>query len=361
MKNLVLSGLLLFGGIMISLRAHKTRGIILMLTLLLIVSATVFTNLYDINLSKFTQNIEEYSEGSKPTDNLDYRLDTVTENKAKELTDELIKKAQTEIKEVRETLVKRINELNLKSTLTADESQEQKELAVQKKTIDANVATIKTEYNRRFADTEGVDASDQACKLILKFPPAPSFNTITGKASNNVINQIKFEWNGVVSESGVGTEGTNFTYKCPNESHIVAYDYNNDPKVDGNIIDSASIFGGIGPVYCSDGSRIKNTYGKPKTQTINKRPTGTGLSTYDYLLDTGFDETLPGSTYTGSVKGVSADTCGRVCSAMKDACRTTSFNGANKDNGNCYFSKNAFDSSFTGTNIKDSRIYVKIS
>ena len=62
MKNLVLSSLLLFGGIIISLKANKTRGIILMLTLLLIVSAAVLTNLYNIDLSKLSQNIEEYTD-----------------------------------------------------------------------------------------------------------------------------------------------------------------------------------------------------------------------------------------------------------------------------------------------------------
>lgn len=62
MKNLVLSSLLLFGGIIISLKSNKTRGIILMLTLLLIVSAAVLTNLYNIDLSKLSQNIEEYTD-----------------------------------------------------------------------------------------------------------------------------------------------------------------------------------------------------------------------------------------------------------------------------------------------------------
>lgn len=358
MKNLILSGLLLFGGIILSLRTHKTQGIILMLTLLLIVSATIFINLYKIDIFKSTENIEQY--GDAPAPDKDYKLDKLTEAEAKALTNDAVKKIQGEILKIKDPLEKKLKELNLKNNLSADEQNEKKELTKQKVTLDDNLNLIKIQYTTRFADTEGVDASDQACKLILKFPPAPSFNKISGRASDNVIDQIKFEnLDGLVSESGVSSGGTEFTYKCPNGSKIVAYDYNNDPKVDNKIIDSASIFGGIGPVYCSDGSRLSKTWGKTKSQTISRRPADTGLSTYDYILPNGFDDTLPGDSLSGSIKGVNVDTCGKVCTAMGQSCNTTSFVGANNDNGNCYFSRNRLDNSFNGTEIKDSRIYAK--
>lgn len=361
MKNLILSGLLLFGGIMISLRAHKTRGIILMLTLLLIVSATVFTNLYQIDLSKFSSNIEEYAE-PEPYKPKNYKSVVLKEAEVKLLSEDDVKKINEEIAKDKKSLDKKVLMAELKDDPTDDEKTELLALKKQQTTLDSNSLLIKAEYSRRFSESEGIDSSDQTCKILLTKPPAPSFKKISGRASAGVIDHIKFEnLDGIVSESGVSNAGTEFSFTCPNDTKIIAYDYNNDPKVNGTLSDSVSIFGGIGPVYCSDGSRINKILGKSKTQTISKRPTTLGLSKYDFLLPTGFDDKDPKvkESISGTIKGVSSDTCGRVCDAMGSVCNTTSFNGADNRNGICYFSRNRLDNSFTGTALSDSRVYVK--
>lgn len=358
MKNLILSGLLLFGGIMISLRAHKTRGIILMITLLLIISATVFTNLYQINLPKFSPNIEEYA-------NKDYKYIVLKEAELKLLPEDgvEIKNINEQIAIEKKSLDKKVIVAESKENPTAEDNKELKGLLKEKATLDANSIIIKAEYSRRFSSTEGIDSSDQTCKILLTKPPAPAFKKISGKYSTGVVGHIKFEnLDGLVSESGVSTDGTEFTFTCPNNTKIVAYDYILSDGKNGDVKDdSVSIFGGIGPVYCSDGSRINDIKGKSKDKTISSRPKNLGLSKYDYLLPTGFDDKDPQvkDSINGSIMGVSSDTCGHVCNAMGSVCNTASFNGPDNKNGTCFFSSSVLNKTFTGTAIKDSRVYVK--
>jgi hypothetical protein len=365
MKNLILSGLLLFGGIIISLRTHKIRGTILLLTLLLIISSVVFMNLYNIDLPISKKNIEEYGEQEPPKDTKDYTKDKLTDADLPQGEPQLraiktmILGLKSENDDSQAPLLKKEKE----NTLNPAEKNNLTKLKEKAEIIKANLKVV----NKPLESIDGADISDQSCKIILTKPPAPVFKKITGRASSEYIDQIKFEdVNNLVSESGVSTQGTSFAFECPNGSKIVGYDYNNDPKVDNKIIDSASIFGGIGPVYCSDGSRIQKKYGKEKTQTIGRRPVGLGFSTYDYVLPVGFNNTY-GSSVTGSIQGVNVDICGKVCSAMGKACNSTSYIGANNDDGNCFFSKNVLDESFKGTDAepnttmiaKDARIYAK--
>lgn len=358
MKNLILSGLLLFGGIMISLRAHKTRGIILMLTLLLIVSATVFTNLYQIDLSKISRNIEEYAAFAK-----DYTQDIFTDADVTGILNDQLKTIYKEMIPKRKLVESQLIVLKAKRNPTDTDKREIVELETQQKTIEANYKLISTAHNKRFED-EGVDSSDQTCKILLTNPPAPAFKEISGKASTGVVNHIKFEnESGIVSESGVSSDGDKFSIRCPNDTTIVAYDYILSKGFNGATKDdSVSIFGGIGPVYCSDGSRIKEKYGKNSDQSIKRRPVGLGLSTYDYIpTGFGFDDnnaTLK-EQITGSIKGVSSDVCGHVCTAMENACISHSFNGLDHTNGTCFFTKTPVDKTTQGVNLVDSRVYTK--
>ena len=358
MKNLILSGLLLFGGIMISLRAHKTRGIILMLTLLLIVSATVFTNLYQIDLSKFSSNIEEYSE----LEPIQYHLEILTNDQVTNLSEQELKKIYKEMPaKKRSAEAQLVIAQDIRNPTDTDKVNLAKRLK-EKTTLEANSKLISTAYSTRFAD-EGVDSSDQTCKIMLTKPPAPAFKKITGRFSPGVIDHIKFEnESGIVSESGVSNDGKDFTFTCPNDTLIIAYDHNLENRVDGRRSDSSSIFGGIGPVYCSDGSRIKNFYGKTADQQIKKRPLDLGLSTYDYVLPKGFDGQSASTkdTLSGSIKGVSSDICGKVCTAMGGACNTTSFNGLDNTNGSCFFTSSTLNKDSIGVDIEDSRVYAKV-
>ena len=332
MKNLILSGLLLFGGIIISLRTYKTRGIILMLTLLLIVSATVYSNLYHIDFHKSSQNIEEYGEAVSSAP--DYKKISLTKQAAKELSNEVASDLKTKISGLKFVNAEEIKKI----TDTPSPDQQQKEelvrLKAQTPIIDANLLVI----SERVTEFEGSDALSK-CKYVLDAPPKPVFNKISGRfTEGKYIDQIKFtDQNDTTSESGVSTQGKEFTFVCPNGSQIVGYDINSDPKDGQTKIDSVSIFGGIGPVYCSDGSRIPKKYGKDTNQTIGQKAK-TVLSTYDYTLPVGYDEKL-GTQVIGSIRDVNVDTCAKVCTAMGLSCYSTSFIGANNDKGNCFFSQ----------------------
>lgn len=52
-------------------------------------------------------------------------------------------------------------------------------------------------------------------------------------------------------------KGDNFSIECPDKGHISAYNYNTDIKGLGS-----SLYGGIGPFYCSDGTVINRNFGK---------------------------------------------------------------------------------------------------
>ena len=356
MKNLILSGLLLFGGIAISLRTYKTRGIILMITLLLIVSATVFTNLYHIDFNNSSKNIEEYGDAAP-----DYEKISLTKQVAKELSNDAESDLKTLISGLKFQNSQKIKELSDKPNLDVAEKEE---LAKQKQKttiIDANLLII----SDRVTEFEGSDAPS-VCKYVLDVPPKPVFSKITGRfTEGKYIDQIKFtDQNNTTSESGVSTAGSEFTFLCPNGSQIVAYDINSDPKDGQTKIDSVSIFGGIGPVYCSDGSRIPKKYGKDTNQTIGSKAK-TVLSPYDYALPVGYDEKL-GTQVIGNIKDVDVETCARVCTAMgTSVCQSTSFIGAN-DKGNCFFSKSKLEDSFLNAADKPkvtstgARIYNKI-
>jgi hypothetical protein len=329
MKNLILSGLLLFGGIIISLRTYKTRGIILMFTLLLIVSATVYSNLYHIDFHKSSQNIEEYGDAAP-----DYKKVTLTKEVAKALTNDDASELKIKIKGLKSDNTDKMKVLTDKGTLDQTEKDELARLKAQTPIIDANLLVI----SDRVTEFEGSDALSK-CKYVLDAPPKPVFSKIAGRfTEGKYIDQIRFtDQNDTTSESGVSTQGKEFTFVCPNGSQIVGYDINSDPKDGQTKIDSVSIFGGIGPVYCSDGSRIPKKYGKDTNQTIGQKAK-TPLSTYDYTLPVGYDEKL-GTQVIGSIRDVNVDTCAKVCTAMGLSCYSTSFIGANNDKGNCFFSQ----------------------
>lgn len=359
MKNLILSGLLLFGGIIISLRTYKTRGIILMLTLLLIVSATVYSNLYHIDFHKSLQNIEEYSESksSEP----DYKSVSLTKQVAKDLSNDVASDLKIKMIGLKGDNTDKIKLITDKPSPDQIEQAQLKRLKEQTPIIDANLLVI----SERVTEFEGSDAPS-VCKYVLDAPPKPPFNKITGRfTEGKYIDQVKFtDHNNTTSESGVSTAGVDFTFECPNGSQILGYDMNADPKDGQTKIDSVSIFGGIGPVYCTDGSRIPKKYGKETNQTIGQKPR-TPFSTYDYALPVGYDDTL-GTDVVGSVRNVSVDTCAKVCSVMDKRCGSTSFIGANNTSGNCFFSPIKMDDGWMKDQSKKkittsgARIYNKI-
>ena len=205
MENTVIGGLLLFGGIIISLGYNKTQGTILLLSLLMIVSISLLTSLQPSEASVSTENFQ--ADVTMPTLNIPAVPDVPAVPMAKQ---ELPMPLNIEIP-------------------TA---------------LGENLPTI----------------------TMITESPNPPFKKIVGR-SDKTVESVKFyDMNNKVLESGTSSRGTEFSYQCPNNSNIVGYRFNNQ----GNERDDTSMLGGLGPVYCADGTILDNVVGKQQNKL--KRP-----------------------------------------------------------------------------------------
>ena len=188
-------------------------------------------------------------------------------------------------------------------------------------------------FDQTAQQTTGVNLGDIKCRRILEQAPNPPFNRIVGKAANTVESVQFIDVNDNMVESGVGTGGKDFSFQCPQGTDIVGYDMN----AQGTERPDTSIFGGIGPVYCADGTVIGKGVGKVKTSRIGKAP-DTMLSKFTFIDS----KTTPiDQTAMGYMNGTTLENCAAVCDYLKDNCGGFTFDDGKKQCGLLYAVDNA--------------------
>lgn len=145
--------------------------------------------------------------------------------------------------------------------------------------------------------------------------PESKITKISGKFTSNGIEKIEIlDANNPTVYSGTNDIGTEFSYECPDNSYIIGYDYGINKTNTGS-----SIFSGLGPIYCSDGTVIKKKIGKDTDTKVGIIPK-TIYSQFDYqtnMIRT--DDTM------GVFNNVSSENCATICSFV-DKCESFSFN-----------------------------------
>jgi hypothetical protein len=183
---------------------------------------------------------------------------------------------------------------------------------------------------------------------VLKQAPNPPFNKIVGKATNTIDNVLFYDNNNNIMESGTSNKGNEFNFQCPDGQNIAGYDFNNEGK---DPVDT-SIFGGIGPVYCVDGTIVGSSVGKASDATLGSKPQ-TNLSKFNYVDN----KVLPfDNTMLGTVNESSPDQCAFVCDYLKDNCGGFTYSNSDKKCGLVY----SVDKTKL-VNGSNGRTYMKIS
>ena len=145
--------------------------------------------------------------------------------------------------------------------------------------------------------------------------PESRITKISGKFTSNGIEKIEIlDTNNPTVYSGTNDIGTEFSYECPDNSYIIGYDYGINKTNVGS-----SIFSGLGPIYCSDGTVIKKKIGKEIDTKVGIIPDSV-YSKFDYqtnMIRT--DDTM------GVFNNVSSENCATICSFV-DKCESFSFN-----------------------------------
>jgi hypothetical protein len=260
MQNTFIGSLLLLGGIWVSLGSNKTKGTILLITLLLIVSISLVISL------KTAPDVTEHLDGGAET----------------------VKGSTGAGKGNAET--------GKGSSGVGKEIQLVKQLP------------MPLEISQPVASGEKVEKLART----IDQPPNPPFIKVSGKASKTVNNVKLTDANNNILQSGINNDGTEFNYQCPDGTNIVGYDLNTE----GSGQQNTSIFGGFGPVYCADGTVIGNSVGKPKSGTIGQKPQ-TNLSKFDFVDNKvlAFDNSM-----MGTVNDSSLEQCAFVCDYLKENC-----------------------------------------
>jgi hypothetical protein len=138
---------------------------------------------------------------------------------------------------------------------------------------------------------------------------------ITGKFSSDGIEKIQIvDENNPTVYSGTNDIGTEFTYECPDNGYIIGYDYGINKSNTGS-----SIFSGLGPIYCSDGTVIKKKVGKQTDSKVGTIP-DTIYSKFDY--DTNMFRT---DENMGIFNNLTSENCATICSFV-DKCESFSYN-----------------------------------
>ena len=298
MQNTLIGGLLLFGGILVSLGNNKMRGSICLMTLLLIVSLSIVISLQPSNNDTVRENFE-----------------TMILPQQQALQAPMVLPQQQAL----QAPMVLPQQLPMPLTVPVPQAigQQQQQPQLQQATV-------------------------------LKQAPNPPFNKIVGKATNTIENVIFYDNNNNIMESGSSNKGNEFNFQCPDGQNIAGYDFNNEGK---EPVDT-SIFGGIGPVYCVDGTIVGSSVGKASDATSGSKPQ-TNLSKFNYVDN----KVLPfDNTMLGTVNESSPDQCAFVCDYLKDNCGGFTFNNSDKKCGLVY----SVDKTKL-VNDSNGRTYMKIS
>jgi len=298
MQNTLIGGLLLFGGILVSLGNNKMRGSICLMTLLLIVSLSIVISLQPCNNETVSENFET-----------------------------MVLPQQQQAQMVLP------QQMPMPLTVPVPQPQQQQ-------------APMILPQQMSMPLTVPVPQLQQA--TVLKQAPNPPFNKIVGKATNTIENVLFYDNNNNIMESGSSNKGNEFNFQCPDGQNIAGYDFNNEGK---DPVDT-SIFGGIGPVYCVDGTIVGSSVGKASDATSGSKPQ-TNLSKFNYVDN----KVLPfDNTMLGTVNESSPDQCAFVCDYLKDNCGGFTYNNSDKKCGLVY----SVDKTKL-VNESNGRTYMKIS
>jgi hypothetical protein len=145
--------------------------------------------------------------------------------------------------------------------------------------------------------------------------PESKITKISGKFTSNGIEKIQIvDTNNPTVYSGTNDTGEEFSYECPDNGYIIGYDYGINKTNPGS-----SIFSGIGPIYCSDGTVIKKKIGKGTDTKIGSIPQ-TIYNKFDYQTNM-----IRTDDSMGIFKNVNSENCATICSYV-DKCKSFSFN-----------------------------------
>jgi len=145
--------------------------------------------------------------------------------------------------------------------------------------------------------------------------PESKITKISGKFTSNGIEKIEIiDANNPPVFSGTNDNGTDFSYECPDNSYIIGYDYGINKNNPGS-----SIFSGLGPIYCSDGTIIKKKVGKESDTKLGKTVDNI-YNKFDYQSNM-----IRTDANMGVFDNVSSENCATICSIV-DKCESFSFN-----------------------------------
>ena len=168
-----------------------------------------------------------------------------------------------------------------------------------------------------------MEGFDGTCKTYMKEPAIPPISKMNGKYTNNNVQNAKFEMaDGKTLYSGWNSDGVDFQYSCPENQPIVAYDYNSERSGEGT-----SIYGGIGPVYCRDGSVISTTFGKKSNATVGIKNKDSILSQFSLVGNNMIINPVDKSL--GQINKISLNDCSTICNRF-DICGGFSYNNDNQ-------------------------------
>jgi hypothetical protein len=279
MQNTLIGGLLLFGGILVSLGNNKMRGSICLMTLLLIVSLSIVISLQPSN--------------------------TVNEN----FETTVLSQQQAPQQQQAQMVLPQQMPMPLIVPVPQAIGQQQPQQQQQQMPMP-------------------VPQQQPQQATVLKGAPNPPFNKIMGKVTNTIENVLFYDNNNNIMESGSSNKGNEFSFQCPDGQNIAGYAYNNEGR---DPVDT-SIFGGMGPVYCVDGTIVGTSVGKASNATAGSKPQ-TNLSKFNYVDN----KVLPfDNNMLGMVNESSPDQCAFVCDYLKDNCGGFTYSNSDKKCGLVY-------------------------
>ncbi len=145
--------------------------------------------------------------------------------------------------------------------------------------------------------------------------PESKITKISGKYSNAGIEKIEIiDQNNPTVFSGTNDTGSEFTYQCPDNGYIIGYDYSINKSNQGS-----SIFAGMGPIYCSDGTVIKKKVGKETDSKVGQIPDSI-YNKFDYQANM-----FRTDDNVGIFNNITSENCASICNVV-DKCVSFSYN-----------------------------------
>ena len=324
MQNTLIGGLLLFGGIWVSLGNNKTRGTILLVTLLLIVSLSLVINLQPAQATVVSEYFDAQPQQQVPQQQQPMAL---PENLPMPLT---VPQPQGVPQQQGVPQPQGVPQQQGVQQLMPTQGVPQQQGVQQ--LMPTQVVPMPQAAQQllptQVVQQQQVAVADNKCRRVVEQAPNPSFNKILGKAAKTVENVQFIDTNNCILESGTSSQGVDFNFQCPDGMSIVGYDINDQGKERSD----TSIFGGLGPVYCADGTIIGSGVGKVKSSTVGQKPQ-TNLSKFTYVDS----KVLPfDNNMMGTLNESTLDQCASVCDFLKDSCGGFTYNTADKKCGLAY-------------------------